>query len=159
MRYIISILLLTGAIQVLNAQNVSVAPEVVATAGESYTSSTVNVDWTLGEVMTESFDGTIVLTQGFHQPEIKITSIKDPAAGFGLVKVYPNPSAGSISIEREKNGDLQLTLWDINGRLLMQQGTASALHTLDLSSLPTGMYILRLSDGKQGARSIRIQKL
>lgn len=157
MKYIISTFILLGMAGALRAQSLS--PEVVATAGETYSSGTVIVDWTLGEIMTESYDGTLVLTQGFHQPELKITSIKTPLADLGPVKVYPNPSTGRISIEREKSGELQVLLLDMSGRVILQQQTAAVLTELELSHLATGIYILRLSDGKQASRTIRIEKL
>lgn len=156
MKKLISSLILIGAMGALGAQSLS--PEVVANAGETYAAGNLVVEWTLGEVMTESYDGTLILTQGFHQPELQVTSIKDPAAAFGFVKVYPNPTAGSISIEREQAGDLHMNLLDMQGRLIMQEHASTSLTSLDMSSLPTGIYVLRLSDGKQGVRSIRIEK-
>lgn len=139
-----------------NAQ--SVTPEVIASAGASFSSSTVSIEWTLGEIMTETYAGTIVLTQGFQQPALIITSINEPASPFGSVKVYPNPTVDGVFIEREKGQILQLTIYDMKGSLVMQRSIEPLLSQVDLSALSEGVYTLRLTDGKRYAQAIRIEK-
>jgi hypothetical protein len=157
MKYLISLLLLAGTAPLVRAQHLT--PEVLTTAGESYAASNLYLDWTLGELMTETYAGTIVLTQGFHQPGLdQTTSIRPPAVRLGSIKVYPNPTSGSLTIDREGSGAWQAAVLDLQGRLLMQQRLPTATSQLDLSHLPAGMYLLRLSDGGQGMRSVRIEK-
>ena len=67
MRNLLSSLILAIASCTLSAQ--SVTPEVVASAGETFSNSSLTLEWTLGEIVTETFVGTIVLTQGFHSPK------------------------------------------------------------------------------------------
>lgn len=156
MKYLISLLILAGATPFLRAQPLT--PEVLTAAGESFSTSTLYLDWTLGELMTETYAGTIVLTQGFHQPGLnQTTSIRPPAVSLGNINVYPNPTRGSLTITRESSEAWQAAVLDLQGRLLMQQGLSGATSQLDLSHLPAGMYLLRLSDG-QGLRSVRVEK-
>ncbi|MEL6674619.1 MAG: T9SS type A sorting domain-containing protein [Bacteroidota bacterium] len=157
MRTLVLSITLTLASWNLGAQGL--APEVVASAGELYTSSSLQVEWTLGELMTETYTGSVVLTQGFHQPALQVTSIDDFAAALGPIKVYPNPVAGRLTIEQEKSQPLLGILFDLQGRVLLQQALSMTSHTLDLSHLPAGMYVLRLSDGQRAVRSFRIEKL
>lgn len=137
----------------------SLTPEVVASSGESFTSSTIYLDWTLGELVTETFSGNVELTQGFHQPTITPTSIDDLASSLGTIKVYPNPTSGNLFIEREKRGDLQLMLWDMKGSVVMQVNMSDVMQELDLSQLTEGIYILRMSDGQTVSKSIKIKKM
>src|SRR5689334_18589577 len=71
----------------------SLSHSVIGTAGDTFHSSKGFLDWSLGEVMTETYvrNGNM-LTQGFHQTENKntVTEIKnyDPEQS---VVVYPNP--------------------------------------------------------------------
>lgn len=157
MRKLISILSLIMASSLLGAQTLS--PDVVASAGDSYTSGNLHLDWTLGEIMTETYAGTLVWTQGFHQANDKATSVEDLNANLGNIKVYPNPTTERIFIQREQNGALQLSLLDMRGSMLMQKSVSASSSQLDLSQLPNGIYILRMSDGKQAVKSIRIKKL
>ncbi len=157
MKNLINCLILLFAFSSLEAQSLS--PEVVATAGDTYSSSTVQLDWTLGELMTETIAGTIVLTQGFHQGNLILTSVEDLAGNIGTIKVYPNPTTGSISVDKETIGEIQLVIMDMKGSIVLQENLSASFSEIDLSQLPGGLYVLRLSDGKQAARSIRIKKL
>lgn len=157
MKYLISSLLLVLAAHMMSAQDLT--PEIVATAGETFSTSNLTLEWTLGEIMAETFTGTVVLTQGFHQPVNNTTSIEDLASAFGTITVYPNPTNSTISIETDRNGSLEIELWDMSGRTVLRQTASAVISRLDLSDLPHGMYMLRLSDGEQAARSIRIKKL
>lgn len=153
---VISSILLVLAAHMMSAQDLS--PEVVATAGETFSTNSLTLDWTLGEIMTESYSGTIVLTQGFHQPDNNTTSLEDLASVVGTITVYPNPTTDFIVIETEQAGNLELVLFDMSGRSVLRQNVSGSSSQLDLSGLPDGSYLLRLSDGQQAARSIRISK-
>lgn len=153
---IISSILLVLAAHMMSAQDLS--PEVVATAGETFSSNSLTLDWTLGEIMTESYSGTIVLTQGFHQPDNNTTSLEDLASLFGTIKVYPNPTTDLIVIETEQAGGLDLLLYDMTGRTVLHKNVSASSSQLNLSGLPDGTYLLRLSDGQQAIRSLRIHK-
>lgn len=58
------------AFQTANAQ--SFVREVIGSAGAFATSPNGSMEWTIGEVMTETYDGSNnFFTQGFHQPDVK----------------------------------------------------------------------------------------
>ncbi|MEM1358204.1 MAG: T9SS type A sorting domain-containing protein [Bacteroidota bacterium] len=57
----------------LSAQ--SLTPEVVASAGETFSNGSLTLEWTLGEIMTETYTGDIILTQGFHQPDVELAAL------------------------------------------------------------------------------------
>lgn len=58
--------------------------------------------------------------------------------GEDRLAVYPNPTSGVVSVE--SNGEV--SLYDMTGRLVMSR-TVHGSATLDLSSLPSGIYMLR----------------
>ncbi|HNI28093.1 MAG TPA: T9SS type A sorting domain-containing protein, partial [Leptospiraceae bacterium] len=60
------------------------------------------------------------------------------------VKLYPNPSTGTITIEKASGGTLGL--YDIQGKLLLSRGIKSEKETLSLGNLPEGLYIWRVED-------------
>lgn len=88
---------------------------------------------------------------------VKVTSAAiEPKAAWGLT-VSPNPSIGLFQIAAQNalpDGPLHATLYDPTGRLLrnfvweIRSGRLDT--TLDLSDLPTGLYTLWLTDGKDG---------
>ena len=67
---------------------------------------------------------------------------------------YPNPSSGSIRIENlPPHLKVNFTLTDLTGQILLQ----STRPELDISGLPTGMYLLRMRAGR-AQFSIRVLK-
>ena len=61
------------------------------------------------------------------------------------LRLYPNPASGPVTIDNCPAGDIQLL--DLYGRtLLRQQHHGNGQVTLDLSALPTGLYLLRCGD-------------
>ncbi|MCI4670568.1 MAG: T9SS type A sorting domain-containing protein [Bacteroidia bacterium] len=157
MRRLLSWLIMVLASATLGAQNLS--PEVITTAGETYSSTNLYLEWSIGEIMTETYVGSTIWTQGYHQPVLKVTSIENLAPNLGNIKVYPNPSSGTIFIESERSQSLELHLMDMRGRVLIQKNVNATMNSLDLSTLSRGIYILRMSDGRKAIKSVRIEKL
>jgi len=157
MRTLISFIALVFASFTMGAQSLS--PEVIASAGETFTGTQVSLEWTVGELSTESYVGNIVLTQGFHQPTVKSTSIRDFASSLGEIKVLPNPTTGILHIRREKGEALHMVLLDMKGSTLLRKTAAFSHSTLDLSQLLPGIYVLRMSDGNGTVKSVRIKKM
>ncbi|GIV40545.1 MAG: hypothetical protein KatS3mg033_2345 [Thermonema sp.] len=69
--------------------------------------------------------------------------------------VFPNPTMGSVHIEGVK-AQAELLLFDTQGRLLMQK-TVTGNDMLDLSELPRGVYVLRITDGQEN-QTLRLVK-
>ena len=72
----------------------------------------------------------------------------------GTYLIYPNPSQGNISIvTSEVHANLLLELFTNTGYLVHKQPlgecSASKPALADLSHLSRGVYVLRLSDGKE----------
>lgn len=151
-------LMFLGSIHTSLAQ--SLTPEVLTTAGETYTNSNIKLSWTLGEGMTESYTGaTVILTQGFQQPALTATSIKTPQNQFGEIKVYPNPTSQSLFIERERGQRLDVQLMDMKGSLIMSESLHTLRGKLDVSSISRGVYLLKMTDGKNFTKTVRVEKM
>lgn len=63
------------------------------------------------------------------------------------MQVFPNPTSGEIRWDNEAIRSLDVM--DAGGRLLYSIPVASGHRVADLSHLPSGFYLLRLSDGKR----------
>ncbi|GAB5558189.1 MAG: hypothetical protein SchgKO_24020 [Schleiferiaceae bacterium] len=72
--------------------------------------------------------------------------------------VYPNPTTGMIYIDSSEMGSDKvetLSVWSLSGQLLMESQNQS---TLDISSLVSGVYILRMQNQKGEMFTTRIVK-
>ncbi len=81
-----------------------------------------------------------------------INSLEDWADSFAGVKVYPNPNAGrfSLQVDLKEHSDLLIDIIDASGRIVMQEQSKQVLNHLqefDLSSLPRGLYHIRIFNG------------
>ncbi len=69
------------------------------------------------------------------------------------IKIYPNPTEDLIWIEStELFNNLQLTLSDISGKVLIEERIASdkgKLSKISLESLKSGIYILKITNGEE----------
>ena len=72
-----------------------------------------------------------------------------------IVTVYPNPSAGRVTIQTDF-ADYRTTIYDTAGRILGKYG---AVRQLDLSTFPAGIYTLRIArlDGRTALHRVIIR--
>lgn len=140
----------------------SLSPEVIATAGDHFSSGEAQLSWTIGEPVIELFEAHgLILTQGFHQTNLLVTAVESVIANLS-VKVFPNPVANHLTIDgQELPEDFRLDFTDAIGRPLQQQLLPSgSTIQMNLSSYPSGMYLLRLSSKKnQTTQTFKILKL
>lgn len=75
--------------------------------------------------------------------------------------VYPNPTKNefNVSILGLKGTDLTLSLHDLQGRKLLQLELSSATQKINLNNIPSGTYLINVSDGVHLAhQKITIEK-
>lgn len=61
-------------------------------------------------------------------------------------RIYPNPARGSFNIASPSySGDLQLELFDVQGRRVMERKISGSQNEISLQAIPTGVYMVRLS--------------
>ena len=126
----------------------SISPQVIASAGEHFANGSAQLSWTLGEVMIDTYaDGNNILTQGFHQTLLTVTSIEENLADL-VLNMYPNPTSELLNIDlRNNDEDLELQLFDMGGKLI---------HT-DAITAHTGQYVLQMNKVESGKYLIRLQ--
>lgn len=140
-----------------NSFSQKLSPEVISAAGDISKTSSVSLEWTLGETVIESSKTADKhYTQGFHQSYFKITSIipvkNEILASDYNMTVFPNPVEATLEIKistenlpLEEIGKVDLFLFDIIGKQLLVQKTneKSASTFVDMSTFPSGTYFLK----------------
>ena len=147
--------------QILFCATLNFAQEVVAPQGESYSNSSGEIQFTLGELMISTFEnGTNGITQGFHQTKLIISSIEDFSSSM-KVAIYPNPVLNQLTIKfTDIQFGYQVDLLDINGKLVGTQPLVGLESTMDVSALAAGIYMLLLKDEEgQFLKTYQIHKL
>ena len=85
---------------------------------------------------------------------ITMSGIADLTVLEGGLSVFPNPSEGQVQLGWEvTSGTVRCEVVDMAGRILFREDAAgpSQLGTLDLSHLPRGVHVLKLTQGERTA--------
>jgi hypothetical protein len=125
------------------------AQEVISSSGSSFENSTNQLSWTLGEPIIETFStGQLVITQGFQQSKLSVTAIDQISENLYGLKVYPNPVSNELTIEVLEVNKFNLSLFDFNGKLLIQKELKKSVETVDMLNYIPGSYFLTVCSGK-----------
>lgn len=162
MRYIF---LYIGLLWAAALQAQSNSPEVVATAGDVYQGSMVQLDWTLGEFATATHQSSSQqVTEGFHQPSYHITSVQRSEDSFVEARVFPNPVTAHLEVQVQLPAESQviIQLSDSYGRLVKTfPASSNPNRALDLTDLAAGLYFLSIYEegDMKSAQTFKIQKI
>lgn len=92
-------------------------------------------------------------------PKGSTTAVELPAPR-SLATVFPTRCQNNVQIRNTAGVPLQTTIYNTEGRVAMQLEIRSGDCQLDLSRMPAGVYIVRLTDPANGlSESQRIEKL
>ena len=133
-------------------------PQVLSSAGTSFSNGSNVIDWTLGEPVTATLNnGTNSASQGFHQNDLLITTVEEQ--GVSSISLFPNPVVDVLNISftnpEETNS---IELFTVEGKLLSSQTvSSSALSKLDMGKYSSGTYLLKVKN-KLSSKSFRIIK-
>ena len=125
---------------------------VIAPAGSQDIINNISIDWTLGEWQITSNESRDVLyTQGFHQPQLNISVIREVKGISELVlDVFPNPVIQTLVLMARAESDysLSISLHDLSGKLMLDEMkmNSNGIQIVDVSSILSGMYIITVHD-------------
>jgi hypothetical protein len=134
------------------------AQEVLSTQGDSYSNASASIDFPLGEVIIATgTDGTNDITQGFHQTNWNFLGVEDFAPNYEAI-IFPNPTEDVLNIRKSTFENVTYTLYDAQGKLVMQ-GILSAEQTpIQVSQLAPGSYLLTLNNQTQNLKTFKLIK-
>jgi hypothetical protein len=134
------------------------AQEVIATQGDSYSNATGGIDFTIGEVIINTgTDGTNDLTQGFHQTNWNFVGLEDHAPNYEAI-IFPNPTEDVLNIRTSTFENVTYTLYDAQGKLVMQNILSAEQTPIQVSQLAPGSYSLTLNNETQNLKTFKLIK-
>ncbi len=90
-------------------------------------------------------DQTVIENVTSASVDVVYTSIENVVADRVSVKVYPNPTVAQLTIEGI-NGVHDVAVYNTQGTLVMQEVVGNGNNTIDVTTLPEGIYLLQ-TDG------------
>ena len=137
----------------------SLERQVFGISGSTVRSSSIRLDWTLGEVAVASHNSSFgSLTEGFQQAFVKIETPIIQAKTLSDVLIMPNPATSFVTVKflQEPKELIKWELFDITGKSLQTNiFDLSSFHEIDLSNVSNGIYVLKIS----GANTIQTHRI
>jgi hypothetical protein len=127
--------------------------QVTASSGGSGMIGDVIVQYTIGEPVVSSIAaGSILFTQGFHQPE-EIAPIPNGTNSLFNLLLYPNPAVANVKLQFDllKTGSVYIEIVNSAGQLvykdLRQCGKGKVLIILPVNHFAAGVYTVLIKAG------------
>ena len=137
------------------------AQEIISSAGHHAEASGIQLDWTIGEPVIETYsNGNDILTQGFHQTKLMVTPVFSIIEN-NFINVFPNPTKELVYIQFNEILDFGVAaeLHTLEGKLLKTFELIDQLTPCDVRSLPNGSYLLKISKNNEWIQSFKIIKM
>jgi hypothetical protein len=134
----------------------------------SFTASGGEDHITIGNFSNDSQTDTFVVNSAstsfvsyYYVDDVSVTlgvGIGEIYANENLVSVFPNPSAGQFFIEGEILKKSEVRIYNSAGELVQEFYMSAGKKEVDLSTLPKGIYFMRMSsEQKEASKKIIIQ--
>ncbi len=143
----------------MNAQTVS--PSVIASSGGHAQGEGLTISWTLGEMAIETFQNdNLILTQGFHQTDIVITSVYESTSLDFTINAFPNPVKEQLTVNVQEGAaeNIRFGMVDLQGNLLLEGELEGRETNIDLATFRSGVYFLTLTVKGEKVKTFRIVK-
>jgi hypothetical protein len=126
---------------------VSLSPQVYASAGTHYTASNFQISYTIGETVTSTIqNNNNILTQGFHQPDKNTSGVEIAENNWGI-QVFPNPTSDLLNIQLNNNNNrFEYQMFDDRGRLVEGIQFNGTNTSKNISQYRAGTYMLVVRD-------------
>jgi hypothetical protein len=137
------------------------AQEAVVSSGNYHKNTSGSISWGLGESVIQTFvAGENIITQGFQQTRLTITSVEEiPGLDFTII-AYPNPAHDFVNLKIEKDDftDFRYELFDQNGRILKQGFFESNPIIIPFNDRSAGIYFIRVISSNKELKTFKILK-
>lgn len=77
---------------------------------------------------------------------LETSAISNNHSNKALLSVYPNPANKTIIVDNIPLGTETIFIFNLKGALVLKQDIDNVIESIDISSLPKGLFILRAQD-------------
>lgn len=116
----------------------------------SYSWNNGAVTQDISGLITGHYSVSVSDANGCHVTDTVFVSFANAVEGLSIasaVKIYPNPSTGTLYIENAEN--MSIEIMNILGNVVLTLKKTSSLNSIDISMFPAGNYFVRISKGEK----------
>lgn len=145
---------------VLGAYTSLCAQQNTVSAGDSFSEPGGSASISIGQIDYVSSGTSTTVSEGVQQTfDIKQNGTSIASEQGVYFNVFPNPTQDWIHIHvADLKETYSLSLFDANGRKLIQEQALLENHTISMAQMASGMYIVQIYDQKKPIHSIQIIK-
>lgn len=139
------------------------AQKTITSAGGNATGTGGTSNYTLGQLVYQTYSGTNGSSSlGVQQPyEISVITETDKAKDITLfMSAYPNPVNETLTLKIENPGgqDLSFSLLDNQGRLLQSKKVTDSETIISMTTLSPSVYFLKVLEHNKEIKTFKIIK-
>ena len=82
--------------------------------------------------------------QGSHQVDVELNPIVNIADLNSLISIYPNPTVNQIIISNNSSQQIEISITNINGKIIFNETTNSNKYSIDLQGNNPGIYFISI---------------
>ena len=102
------------------------------------------------------FDFNAPITTNIVTTQIVVLGTSDVA--LDNLKLYPNPASEVVNLEFDAVSALDVSVFDIQGKLILRHNATTSPSKLDVSGLESGLYFVKMTNGAQSVTKKLIVK-
>ena len=139
------------------------AQEANTSSGGNALGSGGSASYSVGQLVYTTNSGSGgSLSQGVQQPfEITVITAINESKGIELqFKAYPNPTIDKLILKTEGSDQTTLTatLFDINGKILLNQKVTVSETTISMENFAPATYFLKITNNNKEVKTFKIIK-
>ena len=139
------------------------AQSAVTASGGEASGNSGNLSYSIGQTFCSANSGTSgLINEGVQHPyEIyDVTDVQSAILEEISLSAFPNPTSNYLTL-RIENDDIEgfdCTMYDISGKEILQKRITSSETSLDMNSLPSATYFVRVTKQNREVKTFKIVK-
>jgi hypothetical protein len=149
----------------INAKAQYISTSLLSSGGDLFKANNIQMEWTLGDLATETYHNGSYVTQGFlqgspmlivGQKEVHFTNHSSN------ILAYPNPFTNGFNLEilnTKPTDNLTITVYDMLGKMVYKNNNADAAQYINLEQLAACVYMVNVLINNEKIGTIKVNKL
>ena len=137
------------------------AQSSVNASGGNASGNAGKVSYSIGQPFYSSTAGALgKINEGVQLPYDIYDVTEVPSTMAISMSVFPNPTHEylTLSVEDDDFEAMEMYIYDISGKEIMQQRISSSETAINMKSLPSATYFVRITKGKNEVKTFKVVK-